>query len=120
MLEREPNQFRDAQASRKAEMQHRAVSNSQPCRGIWCVKNSANFFHREMPHQGLSLAFDRDGMDLLRLRQEGRHAELDVADESFYRGESSVARGCAVPALFLDMCEEVEDQRGVELLKAEL
>jgi hypothetical protein len=62
-----------------------------------------------MPYQRLSIAFDGDGVDLQRLRQEGWHAELDIPDEGFYRGESSVPRGCAVAALFLDVCEEVED-----------
>ena len=59
-------------------------------------------------------------MDLPRLRQEGWHAKLNISDEGLDCGESPVTRGCAVAALFLDVCEEVENQRSVDLLETEL
>ena len=73
-----------------------------------------------MPHERLVMAFTRDGVDLLRLCQGGGHAELDIPDKGFDCGESSVARGRAVATLFLDVGEEVENQRGVDLLEADL
>ena len=118
ILQREPHQFRDAQPSCEAEMQHGTVPDSEAGRGIWRVEDGANLVHREMPHQPLVMAFARDGVDLPCLRQGGGHAELDISDEGFDRGESSVARSRAVAALFLDVSEKVENQRGVDLLDA--
>ena len=66
------------------------------------------------------MAFRWDGVDLSCLCQGGRHAELDISDESFDRSEPSVARGGAVAPLFLDVSEEIEDQRGVDLFEADL
>ena len=62
------------------------------------------------------MAFPRDGMDLARLSQGRRHAELNIPDEGFDGGESSVARGRAVAAFFLDVSQEIENQRSVDLL----
>jgi hypothetical protein len=66
------------------------------------------------------MAFPGNGVDLPRLCQGGRHAELDISDESFDRSEPSVARGGAVATLFLDVSEEIEDQRDVNLFEADL
>jgi hypothetical protein len=73
-----------------------------------------------MPHQHLVMAFVRDGVDLPCLRQGGGHTELDISDEGFDRGESSVTRGRRVAALFLNVSEKVENQRGVDLLDTDL
>jgi len=66
------------------------------------------------------MAFPWDGVDLPRLCQGGGHTELDIPDEGFDRGESSVARGRAVATLFLDVSEEVENQGGIDLLETHL
>ena len=55
-----------------------------------------------------------------RLCQSGRHTELDISDEGFDRGESSVASGRAVATLFFDVSEKLENQSGVDLLDADL
>ena len=62
------------------------------------------------------MPFTRDGVDLLRLCQGGGNAEFNIPNKGFDCSESSVARGRAVTSLFLDVSEEVENQRGVDLL----
>jgi hypothetical protein len=120
VLQREPHQFGNAQAAREAEVQHRTVPNSESRCDVWRGEDGAHFVQREMPHERLVVAFPRDGVDLPRLCQGGGHAELDIPDEGFDCGEPSIARGRAVAALFLNVSEEVENQRGVELLEADL
>src|SRR5450631_3766937 len=73
-----------------------------------------------MLQQFLVMTFPRDGVDLPRLCQCGGHTKLDVPDEGFDGGESSVTRGRAVAALFLDVGEEVENQCGVDLFEGDL
>ncbi len=114
------HQFRDAQAAREAEVQHRTVPNSESRCDIWRVEDGVNFVHAEMPNESLIMAFPWDRMDLPRLCQGGGHAELDIPDKGFDRGESPVARGRAVAALFLDVSEKIENQRGVDLLETNL
>jgi hypothetical protein len=59
-------------------------------------------------------------VDLLRLCQRGGHAKFDVSDECFDGSESSVPRSRAVTTLFLNVREKVQNQRGVDLLDADL
>ena len=59
-------------------------------------------------------------MDLLRLCQRGGHAKFDIPDEGFDGSESPVTRSRAVTTLFLDVREKVENQRGIDLLDADL
>ena len=73
-----------------------------------------------MPHQRLIVPLTWDGVDLARLCQCGGHAKFDIPDEGFDCGQSSVARGRAVAAMFLDVSEKVENQRSIDLLKADL
>ena len=73
-----------------------------------------------MTHQCLVMAFRRNGVNLSYLRQSGRHAELDIADERFHCRKSTVARGRAIAPLRLDMREEFENQRRVDLFKVDL
>ena len=73
-----------------------------------------------MPYKRLVMAFARDGVDLSGLCQCGRHPELDIPDEGFDSGESSVACGRAVAAFFLDVSQELENQRSVDLFEADL
>ena len=87
---------------------------------FWRVEDRVNFVHREMPRQPLVMAFTRDGMDLLRLCQRGGHAKFDVPDEGFDGSESPVTGSRAVTTLFLDVTEKVENQRGIDLLDADL
>ncbi len=63
------------------------------------------------------LAFARDRLDLLCLRQGRGHLVLNVPHERLDRGEPRVPSRRAVSALGFDIREEVKDQRGVELLK---
>jgi hypothetical protein len=66
------------------------------------------------------MAVARDGVDLSCLCQGGRHPELDIPDEGCDSGESSVACGRAVAAFFLDVSQELENQRSVDLFEADL
>jgi hypothetical protein len=72
-----------------------------------------------MPYQRLVMAFIVYGVDLLRLRQSGGHAELHIPDEGFDSGESSVARSGGFAALLLEVGEKIEDQRGIDLFKGD-
>jgi hypothetical protein len=101
-------------------MQHRTIADSETSRGIWRLEDRANFVHCEMPHQPLVMTFTRDGVDLLRLCQRGGHAKFDIPDEGLDGSESPVTRSRAVTTLFLDGREKVEDQRGIDLLEADL
>jgi hypothetical protein len=73
-----------------------------------------------MAHQRLVMAFHGDGVNLSCLREGGRHAELDVPNKGFHRGESSVARGSAVAPLCLNVRQEVENQRRIDLFQTDL
>jgi hypothetical protein len=64
-----------------------------------------------MPYKRLVMAFARDGVDLSCLCQGGWHPKLDIPDEGFDSGESRVACGGAVAAFFLDVSQELENQR---------
>ena len=101
-------------------MQHGAIADSEPGRGIWRVEDRTNFFGREMPHQRLVMAFTRNGMDLLRLCQHGGHTEFEISNEGFDGSESSVTCSRAVPTLFLNVREKIENQRCVNLLDTDL
>jgi hypothetical protein len=101
-------------------MQHGAVTDSESCGGVWRVEDGTNLVHREMPNQPLVMAFARDGMDLTCLCQCGGHAEFDISDKGFNRGESSVASSRAISPLFFDVSEKLENQSGIDLLEADL
>ncbi len=62
----------------------------------------------------------RDGVDLPGLRQGGGDAELDVSHECLDCGEPRVTSGGTIAALFLEVREEVEHQRDVDVLETEL
>jgi hypothetical protein len=59
-------------------------------------------------------------MNLPCLCQCGGHTEFDISDKRFDCGQSSIASGRAVTALFLQVCEKVQNQRGIDLLEAYL
>jgi hypothetical protein len=93
---------------------------ASPRSEIWCLEDRAHFFHGDMPYKRLVMAVARDGVDLSCLCQGGRHPELDIPDEGCDSGESSVACGRAVAAFFLDVSQELENQRSVDLFEADL
>jgi hypothetical protein len=99
---------------------HRTIPNSQSRCDVWRVEDGVNFIHHEVSYEHLIVAFPRDGVDLPRLCQGGRHAELDIPDKCFDCGESSIASGCAVATMFLNVNKESEYQRSVDLLETDL
>jgi hypothetical protein len=120
LLQWKPHEFGNSKPAREAQMQHRAVSDSETSCGVWRVEYGAHFFDREMAHQRLIMAFGWNGMYLPHLLQNGRHAEFDVTHEGFDRCESTVACDGAIAALFFDVSEKIEDQRSVDLFNEEL
>src|SRR5687768_17354904 len=101
-------------------MQHGAVADSQTRSCVWRVEDGTNLVDREMPYQPLVMALARNGMDLPCLCQCGRHAEFDISDERFDRGESSIASSRAIATLFFDVSEKVKNKSSVDLLDADL
>jgi hypothetical protein len=101
-------------------VEHRSVANSKSSCNIGRIEDGLNFLTRQMPHERLIMPFTRDGVDLTRLCQGGGNAELDIPNKGFNCSESSVARGRAIASLFLDVSEEVENQRRVDLLETDL
>ena len=108
-LQRKAHQFRNAQATSIAEVEHRSVANSKSSCNIGRTENGLNFLPRQMPHECLIMPFTRDGVDLLRLCQGRGHAELNIPNKGLDCGESSVARGRTITSLFLNVGEEVEN-----------
>jgi hypothetical protein len=90
---------------------HRTIPNSQSRCDVWRVEHGANFIHHEVSYEQLIVAFRGDGVDLPRLCQGGRHAELDIPDKCFDCGEPPIASGRAVATLFLDVYKKSEYQR---------
>jgi hypothetical protein len=66
------------------------------------------------------MALSSDPMDLPRLCQGRWYPELDVPHEGFDCCESSIACGRGVVAMFLDVREEAENKRGINLLQKDL
>jgi hypothetical protein len=113
-------EFRDSKPAREAQMQHRAVTDAETSCGVGCVEYGAHLFDREVAHLRLIMAFGWNSMYLPHLLQNGGHAEFYVSHEGFDGCESTVARDRAIAALFFDVSEKVQDQRGVNLFNEEL
>jgi len=63
------------------------------------------------------MAFSRDGEDALEDRHHRRSLEGGVAREGPHRGEAGVSAPDDVAPLALEMVEESEDQRRVEVFE---
>jgi hypothetical protein len=70
-----------------------------------------------MPYKAQVDSMSRDGDDSSDLVERRRHLRLDEAHEGLDRREPGVARPRSVSAGALDLVEEGEDQRSVELLE---
>ena len=118
--QRQLDQFGTRSPPAKAQVQHGAVPDAEPGRQVRGGEDRANLVHREMAHQFLVVPLGGNGVDLPHLLDHLGNAQLDIPHEGLDRGEPDVAGGCAVAALLLDMGEEVQHQRSIEVLEAEL
>src|SRR5208337_2574499 len=108
LIEAQTHQFRHAQA--------RAESHAQ----VWCVEQSLQLLAREVADQGQVGLLHGDGMDPTRLVDAGRQPVFQIAEERVDRGESGVSCSRRVAAFFLQMLQERQDERRIELFKLDL
>ena len=95
------------------------VAPSRPCASIRCRKQRIDLRAAEKADQLAreSLAWNREHS--LNLRCVGRQLERRVAKEGMDRGQSQVAAPNAQAAAGLELLQERNDQRGVDLLEGQ-
>src|SRR5258705_252713 len=107
-------------SAHECELQHRPIANAEARRRIRCVEERALLLCTEMP--------DDAGVHLLRgngpysphLVEHRGHPMLDELHEGPDGGQSGIARARRVAAFLLEMVEELEHQRRVELLELDI
>ena len=114
------HQLGHAEAAGEAEVQHRAVTDTEAGGEVRGVEECPDLPHRQVLDERLIVTLLRNRVDLSDLGQRGADVAFDVVHEGLDRGEPRIAGRGAVAALVFEVREEVEDQRGIELLEAEL
>ena len=112
-MERE---FGDAEPRRKGQMQHCSIPDAASGVEVRRIQDCLHFLVSEIVDQLLVSPFDRDGLDATYLLQASRQAILEEAEERFRGTEACVASLRQIVTLGLDILEEVENQRRIELL----
>jgi hypothetical protein len=79
-------------AAGETKMQHGVIPNTEACLQIRCVEDCTHLVHREVAHECLIVAPDRDGMDLSDLFQSfsdrDRRSSFQTTTVSPWRGIS--------------------------------
>jgi hypothetical protein len=119
VLEPQSDQLGDAQPSREGQIDHGAVSDSALRAAVGRVEDGVGLRGGKMPHKAQVDSMSRDGGDSSDLVERRRHSRLDEVQEGLDRREPGVARPRSVTTCALDLIEEREDERGVELLEPE-
>ena len=73
--------------------------------------------HSQVADERMIMALGGDGADLSGLFQRSRMTEFDVAHEGFHGRQSDVAAGRAAATIDLEVGEERDDERGIEMFK---
>jgi len=120
LIEAQTHQFRHAQARGEGQMQHGPISYAESHAQVWCVEQSLQLLAREVADQGQVGLLHGDGMDPTRLVDAGRQPVFQIAEERVDRGESGVSCSRRVAAFFLQMLQERQDERRIELFKLDL
>jgi len=101
-------------------MQHRPIAYAEARVRLRRIEDRADLLHREVSDQWVVMAFGGNGPDLPCLLESRRVTVLDVFHERPDGRQACVPRGRAVLALALDVVEEANDDRDIELLEREL
>ena len=84
---------------------------------IGSVQNRVDLVHGEVADERLIMALGGDGEDLPGLVECRRVAELDIAHEGFHCCQADVAAGGAATTIHLEVGQESDDERCVEMFK---
>jgi len=117
VLEPEPDQLRGAQPTCERQIDHCAIPNAILRVAARLFEDGVRLRRRKMPYKAQVDSMSRDGDDPSDLVERRRHLRLDEAHEGLDRREPSVARARPISTCALDLIEERQDQRSVELLK---
>ena len=111
----EANQLRDPQAGIVGQAQHRAVPQAGDRVGSGSVEQGPDLGMVQILDRRQLAFLLRQGMNLCRQIETFRVAELQVAEEGLDRGQTCVAGSHAVVTIRLEVIEEGEQRRCVEM-----
>jgi len=97
-------------------MQHGPIACSAAGVGIRRIEHCLHFCVCKIVDECLIRSFDRDGFDATDLIEAAGQAILQEAKEGFDGAEPGISSLRQIMTLRLDVFEEREDQRGIELL----
>src|SRR5699024_6455349 len=112
--------FRQTQPCLYRHQDEGMVTSSKPGVPVWRGKQRIDLRMRQETNQSPSKAFAGNGEHALDLRRVSRKFERDVAEERVNRGEAQVAATYTQPALLLQVVEERDDQRRMDLFEGQL
>lgn len=101
-------------------MQHRAIAQARCGPWVRRIEQGLDLLAVEVADQSLIGFFHRNGTDLPRLLKAGRHSVFQEAKKRVNSCEPCVAGAGRTPPLNLDVLEECEDERDIQLVDGEL
>src|ERR1019366_7729499 len=117
VFEPQTREFRYAQRGGETQVQHRTVPDTRPIDWPGCIEKRLDLFCGEMPHQMRVALLHRDDEDTPDLLQGRRNTILHEVHEGFDGCQTHIAGAGAVGAYRLQMVEETDDQRFIDLFQ---
>lgn len=116
MIETQSDQLRDAQASRKSEVEHRAITHARYGFGVGRVDQGLNLRPGERSDQCLVGLLHWNRPDAKRLIEADGGAILEEPEKRPDRCQSRVARSRRVATDLLDVIEKGQDHGHTDIL----
>jgi hypothetical protein len=119
ILQAESNKFGDSEARRKAQVEHRPVSDSQSVCRVRSVQQELRLLLGQVGNDSSISLLDRDGQHALNLFHRRGQSVLHIPHKGPDRRQADVSAAGAIVASAFQMIQEVHDQRSVHLLEVE-